>query len=235
MGSCNHERQYQKVIIEILWLFRAIPLNNQYESFHFVRQFNRDSDRLYLSSSKCPSGKCSRSFCTRIHFLLTWEQFLKHSVTILFASIFSSGRQERVLNAEHLGRKEAWAQVIIVQSAWKSFHFSSKISEYPCTFRKSQRGKLVIGGHWAHIPLQEQIKSTSMCGASLTENKLDISRKMLPKPESVKGPMESGRKEGSGWGSTRKGTQRGISWAWRSEPQIGHCKPVVWHQEDKFL
>ena len=78
-------------------------------------------------------------------------------------------------------------------------------------------------------PSQEQIKSTSTHGASLTENKLDISRKTLPKPSLYKKvPTELGRKGGEEIGGPPgKGHSRGTSWAWRFEPQIVHCKPEV--------
>ena len=84
---------------------------------------------------------CSISFCRRIHLLITWEKFVKYSVTILSASIFSSGRQKGSLESRPRKKEKRHEDpemtLISTFTCLEVIPFLLEILKYPCTPKKS--------------------------------------------------------------------------------------------------
>ena len=135
-----------------------------------------------------PYGTCSRSLCIGISYL-TWEQSLKHSDSILSASIFPSGWHKGSLERRprRKERRHGHPEMIIISTitAWESF----EIPKYPCTLMKSHTERKVGEvGPWVHLPLRN-ISKIHLYGAPLTENKLEIVR-MMSKTKAIKRSTE---------------------------------------------
>lgn len=76
--------------------------------FEWLYLFKSSGDRLSRGNVSLCSG-WSIPFCWRIHFLLTWEKFVKHSATIFSASIFSTRKQKGSLEDRNTPRAPgAW-------------------------------------------------------------------------------------------------------------------------------
>lgn len=104
--------------------------------FEWLYLFKSSGDRLSRGNVSLCSG-WSIPFCWRIHFLLTWEKFVKHSATIFSASIFSTRKQKGSL--EDLGEKKEGMStqgtpIFKLSPVWKSFYSSLKYPNNPVHF-----------------------------------------------------------------------------------------------------